>query len=343
MKRQRVSAANVLGNAVRAVKMARTAYKVGASAGKIVGGIIQRVNRAQSASRRPVRRATRSRSRRSERKTRKSYMAGTKTANIVCCSDKATHIHRYRTAGKVSAAQKAADIGSFSQGGTLATVEASMANLRYYDPVTNGLITANDAAGSYYREVNISIYRRLLCRNNYKVPVEVRVYSCVPKQDVFDPPGNFYLSGLVDQGNPLATSPLMYPTDSKDLTNLWSLKCTKRVLQPGQEMAVVTKYGPFKYNVSTNDQHTQTYQRKQGGHCYLVRVCGALGHDTTNFGAQGILPCAVDVLLDVVYTIKYDAGKDLHDFSLNDVSAESMPAPVLNNKPAATAQAYSAQ
>ena len=253
----------------------------------------------------------------------------------------ATHVRRQRRVSRVCNAVRNADYSEFADGGSIGEIETAMSSLRYFDPATNAMVVANPATGTYSRDMCISIFRKILCRNNYHVPVNITVYSCVPKVDTSLTPISLYESGLVDQGNPDKNSTMVHFSDSFDLKNVWKLTGTKRVLNPGESMVVKAITPEFKYTFSTNDQHNLSFQKDQGGHVFLVRVAGVLGHDSTVAGQVSLLSGCVDTQRTVTYTFKYDAGKDVHDYSIDDTAPTAFTnAGVVSQRPLAGQQHF---
>lgn len=244
----------------------------------------------------------------------------------------ATHVRRQRRTGKLVVLPNKAIYGEFDQGGTLAEVEAAMSSLRYFDPSTNDMKTANPASGTYNREMCVSIFRKIKLVNNYRVPVQITVYSCVPKKDTGQAPSSFFLSGLVDQGIPApsANSPLVHFSDSHDLKDMYAFTGTKKILMPARSMVVKAVTPEFKFDFGTADAYVDKYQRSQGAHIFVIRMTGMLGHSNTqpddNY-ATGFVGGVVDICMDVTYKFMYDAGKDVHEYSLDDTSF-TIPVPL---------------
>lgn len=245
----------------------------------------------------------------------------------------AIHIHRSRNVKRLTSVVKGANLDCNSTGGTMSLHQAAMANLRFYDPNTNTLVTNDPTIGTYSRDMAISIFRSCMLKNNYVVPCMVEVYSCVPKADTSNDPVAFYNSGLADQGNPSNISPLVRFKDSIDLKNMWTCKLVKKkLLMAGQSLYCKNFAKQFDFNISTFDGHNLEYQRLQGGHCWVVRVSGTVGHDST-LVEVGVMQAAVDIIYDAEYRIQYDAGKDLHDISVADSSDQFTNAGQGSNKP----------
>lgn len=254
----------------------------------------------------------------------------------------AVHVHKERASSNLTAASGVAAYAELDYGGTIARHEAAFANLRWYDPATNALTGFQSlGAGSYDRNCMMSIFRKVTFRNNYVAPVDIRCYKCKPKKDTFQGPIHYVDSGLNDQGGVTKDSPMMYPTESRQLNDIYSTVCIKKILQPGQSLTV-TDYQPFfKYEIATNDTHNDTYQKKQGGYVLMVRVTGALGHDLTPTPDEiGVTKCGVDWMADTKYTIKYDAGKDLHEYTIVDNSDVFTTDGRFSMKPIAAQETY---
>lgn len=253
----------------------------------------------------------------------------------------ATHIRRVRFVSRCLAASNSAPLCFADYGGTITQLENAMANLRYFNPATNTMVIADPSVGTYNRDIVVAIYRKLELRNNYHVPVKVTMFACVPKTDTSISAFTAYTNGLVDQGNPLpSSSPLLKITDSHELNDLWNLKrVVKKTLQPGQSCFGVSSTPAFPYNLATVDEQTMTFQRKYGGHGWLFKIEGVLGHDSIAT-EQGVVPCGVDMLADITYKFTYDAGKDVHDISIFDNAQEFTNVGRISSKPLTAQQNY---
>lgn len=255
----------------------------------------------------------------------------------------AVHIHRVRRVGTLQSAVKSNNMNLYGTAGSLTAHENALANLRYYDPGANVLVTQSAVAGTYTRDICMSITRKMMVKNNYQVPVHVQIWSCTPKDATSVDTLAAWQGGLTDQNNPLNTSPLVYVSDSQDLKNIWNIKCVvDRHLQPGQVAVGRGNTKRFDYTIGTNDAHTLPYQKKQGGHNFLVRVSGVVAHDLGGLAQYGIAPAGIDYIIDASYTIEYDAGKDLHDYSLDDTSTAAFTGgDGISQRPVADNQSFS--
>lgn len=257
----------------------------------------------------------------------------------------ATHIHRYRGAKRCLSAVLKADMCVFPEGGRLTDVESAAANLRFFDPGLNDLVTVNASSGSYHRDIRVSIFRKLTLKNNYQVPVELKIYSCIPNDAfaVSNDPITVFNNGMIDQTvNNASTNPLIYVNDCKQLKDMWSCKMLKSIyLQPGESVVAKSFCRQFNFPFDTVDQHPLGFNKNLGGHCFLVHLHGVLGHDTTVITEQGLLQSGVDAMIDVTYTFKYDAGKDLHDVSYADTTTAFTNNGVVSSRPWADNIGYS--
>jgi len=221
--------------------------------------------------------------------------------------------------------------------------EAVLAQLRYYNPSSpSTLVQADGATGTYMKDFYFEkVFAKLTVRNNYQVPCKVTVYSCKVKSDTSVSPVNAITNGLTDVGAPSATSPIVYPSDSPQFRDLWSVVATtKKVLQPGEEMVVGYSAKPFTYDPSLFDSQTETYQARVGAFTYLIRTEGVLGHDTS--AAQyGTLQSGVDWQIDRTVKVKYSAGADIEYVYVVDASYTFTNGGVCSSKPVADNIPYS--
>lgn len=248
--------------------------------------------------------------------------------------DLAMCTYKYSETGKVNCSASQVTYTMFN-GLTMAQLETSLSSLRFYDPGINGLVANSDVSGAYSRNLYIqSIYTKITCRNNYRVPAVLDIYCVTPKKDTSIPAPTAMTNGYTDQNNPSTTTTLMYPTDSDQFNDLWSINDHKRVhLAQGRECVVKFNKKGFHYDPSDYDTHNLTYQRRYGSHIYLVRIQGVLGHDSVVTTEQGLAPAGVDVGLEKIIKIRYDAGKKLNDFVISDgydtfTNAEEVGIPV---------------
>lgn len=227
-------------------------------------------------------------------------------------AEQGVHIHRVRSAFDESCASN----GSIFRGNanfecnSQTQLEAVLAELRYYDPSNPGtLVQASGATGTFYKEFYFKrSYHKMTVTNNYQVPVVITLYSYRVRSDTSITPASAFSAGLTDVGNPSTTSLLVYPSDSKQLSDLWRVEKSKTVyLMPGKRTTIICSNKPFLYDPSLYDSHALSYQKIFKSSCFAIRVEGPVGHDTTA-DEQGQLAAGVDVCIDHTYEILYDAG-----------------------------------
>lgn len=266
------------------------------------------------------------------------------TLNKICKFMKhvtSVHKHYERSAAHYSCGSKNVEYYESYVGGTILGIENAMANLRYFDPTTNDVIVKNPAVGTYNRDINVSIYRKLTFRNNYISPVHVQIYSCTPKESTAITPATARANGLAKQGAPPTDSVLLLPKFSEELRNLWVVKpCYDKILKAGENGWCDNYTKAFDYDISTNDVQTAAFQKRQGGHSWLIRISGVICHDSVQVNELGLGEGAIDCMIDVCFTFKYDSGKDLEDYSVNDISSLFTNTGRFSLKPAALQESY---
>lgn len=209
---------------------------------------------------------------------------------------------------------------SSTHGYWMGELEGALASLRYYDPGTNALVTNSGVSGSFSNTIYIaSVWTKCIMRNNYKVPVDITCYVVVPKKDTSINPETAYQQGLLDQKGPSNTSTLMYPTDSEQFNDLYTIKKkVHKILEPGKQCSISYSVGGFYYDPADYDAHALNYQKKYGSHLYLFRLQGVMSHDSVVTNEIGLCQSQVDCAVERKTVIQYDAGKKLNDFTLDD-------------------------
>lgn len=190
------------------------------------------------------------------------------------------------------------------------TIELALAQLRFFDPSNPGtLINGSGATGSYSRKFHVKSSISFMIRNNYQVPVVLKVYKYKTKADTNQDANTAFTTGLADVGNPTATSLTVYPTDSPLLDDLYKLeRCTTWRLEPGESRPYSFSTPAFDYDPSDTDTHSLTYQRVYHAHSMLFRVSGVPAHDKTTNTQLGTIAGGIDVYEKQTYIIKYNSG-----------------------------------
>lgn len=234
------------------------------------------------------------------------------------------------------------------QGATLSTLETATANLRFFDPAAPAtLVTANPNTGTYARDISIkNFYGKFLMRNNYQVPVKVKLYLCKVKNDSSSSVLTTYTNAITDQvinAGVDETDALVYLTDIERVKENWSVDCVvDKVLEPGHEASASHSTGPFAFDPSHLDLNTDNYQKGFKSFEWFLRVEGVLGHDTAA-GEYSLLLAGVDVQLfqkvDIVYN---SGGADLDDIYIAEGRVQAFTnGGVASLKPVADNLAYS--
>lgn len=259
-------------------------------------------------------------------------------------SDQAKHTHRQMETGQVSATENTCTYLALDGAITATQLESVCANLRYFDPgAPTTLATASAVAGTYSRSVHFdSVYSKCTVRNNYQVPLKLTIMSFVPKNDTGISPTFFYSNGITDQTiSGSATQPLSYITDIDLVNDNWKVLRSKTLtLQPAGEAYLTYAGKAFDYDPSNYDTHSLNYQKKYRAHIWVIRIEGALAHDTT-LNQIGLIECSLDYRVDNVFKISYDAGTTLNDYSYSMNADTFTNGPTVSNKPVSDNQVYS--
>lgn len=188
--------------------------------------------------------------------------------------------------------------------------ESVLAVLRYYDPSNPGvLITADGAVGSYERSFSMTGYFQCLVKNNYQVPVEVKIYSLKCAADTGNSPTTWMDTCLTDCCNTTKNSPQVFLSDIPDFGDLWAtLGCKSFVLQPGECQMASMNVPRINYDPSEYDNHAFVYQPDMQSRSFLVRVVGGPAHDKVTTSNVGLSPGGVDVIWKRVSQVQYNAG-----------------------------------
>lgn len=213
--------------------------------------------------------------------------------------------------------------GAVNDLNTLTNLEAVLTNLKYYDPAApTALVTASGLTGTYSKKFHFATsYHKIKLSNNFRTPVNVRFYILETRDDTSLTPNSAYQNGLADVGGPSASSPLVYPTDSPQLMELFKIARSEvMTLEAGQSKDYSYSCKPFDYDPSISDNHNLEYQKAFNGSAILIRVEGPLGHDGT-LDEQGILQSELDVMVNSTWKVLYDAGAEVKDIVVQDNSS----------------------
>ncbi len=222
-------------------------------------------------------------------------------------------------------------------------IQSAISSLPYFDPSSPGVnIFADGNTGTYQRNFRMKPSSRVTCRNNYRVPVNVRLYLCLPKENTSVNAATAYTIGITDiiQSPSININNLVYPTDSVTLGLLYRIIWSKQmVLQPGQQYTKSHGYPSFNYDPSFDDTEGSTFYPNYCGAQMLVRGEGVVGHDSVA-DEMGTMQCAIDMQFDRVLKVTYGAGVQVQSLVVDDGGDIFSNTGIISNKPAAINQAY---
>lgn len=242
--------------------------------------------------------------------------------------------YRWRTTGRILAAVNQQTFSSLVAT-SVTSLETVLSQLRYYDPAAPGsLVTADGTTGSYQKDFLFTLQSVIgLVRNNYQSPAKVTIYVFQVKDDTSINPPSAFANGLADVSNATETSPLVYVSDSDQLSDLWKIvKTYKCILQPGEEYEVSYSTPKFRYDPSLTDSHPDSYQRRYKAYAIVARVEGVVGHDSS-VDEQGMLAAGIDWVVKRTWKVSYDAGGDIDFVYVNDTSDSFTNGGLVSQKP----------
>lgn len=270
----------------------------------------------------------------------------------------ATHIHRDFVCTSLNAAINTAATQVFDNGGSIARHRFATKNLRFFDPTANPatgstakIVDINDGENkNVYNDVRMSIYRKIVLKNNFRVPVQIELFKCYPKDATTLTALTCFNNGIASQtyttptptdNTASATSPFVFINDSRDLKFVWRIEgCGNKILQPGQIWTATDFCKQFNFEVSATGDHSFNYNKNQGGFNWLLRVKGVISHLSATGAGQTLGQCGVDIALHATYDIRYDAGKDYHDITVYNPNPTTGTDLVVSQKPIARNQTY---
>lgn len=254
-----------------------------------------------------------------------------------------TLIYRKRTTERLLSSVNEKGYGVAGGDITMSSFETVLGELRFFNPSAPGtLIQGSGASGTYQRSYLFkSVSGKLVAKNNYQVPCRFTVTVCSAKEDTSINPATAFQNGLVDAGNPSSQSQRTYWTDSAEFQRLWKIeKTVRKVLEPGRMMQCSHVVRNVMYDPAIFDSHAQAYQKKNKCWCFLIKVEGLIGHDTSA-DQQGMTQVGVDIVCDYTYVVEYDAGIDLKYIVVSDGSDTFTNGAVVSSKPVSDNIGYS--
>ncbi len=202
-------------------------------------------------------------------------------------------------------------------------IERSLGAVKFYDPAAPAtLVTTNVNTGTFQREYLFHNSYQMVIRNNFVVPVKLRMYIVVPKTQTSLTPEAAITAGYNDKGTGLLSSALMYFSDSDIFTQTWRIVKSKIcILQGGSQINWSYHHPVFKYDPTVEDTFNENFYPQYGGASLLARIEGVIGHDNVTPTLVGSMAVAIDVQTTSVFRILYDAGVNLKNIVVNDSSA----------------------
>jgi len=201
-------------------------------------------------------------------------------------------------------------------GSNASLIESSITALDFFDPSDPGnLQVVNYNTGTFQKRIMVNAYGNISLRNNYKVPVRLKLWLCKVKADTNNSPENAISAGFADVGSAglAVTDILTKAKDSQILKDLWNCKLMKNIIvQPSGVCYASHRGKQFSFDTSLRDTHNQSFVKQFYAYAWLVRLEGIAGHDTAE-DEQGSLQCGLDIVVNRNHRIIYDAGSDLVD------------------------------
>lgn len=257
-------------------------------------------------------------------------------------ADTGTLIYRKRSTNQLLAAENNQAMKDIA-GSSTALVESALNQCRYYDPSNPSVLLVPTLSGSINKSYLVeNTYSKLTIRNNYQVPCKLKVYLCKPKSDTSNTPSAFVTSGLTDSSNGSILNTNMYATDSPHLQEAYTIVKTKTYeIQAGKEIQCTHSEKEFNYSPDFVDSHALTYQKAYKSFVWLLVLQGTLAHDSVINTEQGITQASIDIMVDLVYRVKYNAGMDLKYIYIDQALDTFTNSAVISNKPVSDNQSYS--
>lgn len=214
------------------------------------------------------------------------------------------------------------------QAGSVGDFNSSLNVAKIYDPVTGQLVDTDLSVGGTNKEVRCTgWHQELTLRANYIVDAHYTIYSCTVKIDTDKPPLTMWLTGLGDMTNAGISSNLMYPSDVRELNEVWNVKKVKQgVLASGQEIRVSHYHNkPFMFSHSLNQEIDATFLKRYGTQFFIIRLSGPVGHDSIAPDLGGYVQTGVDLMVKRTIKWEYDGGANFTFIRVSNGTSLSFP------------------
>lgn len=218
-------------------------------------------------------------------------------------------------------------------------------SLKMFDPDTPATPIIVDGNNTPFEDPFIypTIHGSLLLRNNNVIPVKVRLYLLHCKTNHSESVFNTIKDGLQlasPDTTAVMTNPLLFPTDSAEFMQKWSIKESWNfVLNPGQEQSRSMTRKNVMYDPNVADGVGEEFTQEHKSTVWLIRFHGVAsqlaqtnGNSLHNYG-EGHL-C---VEFNDTMTLKYEAGIGLKYIRLIDPNVSQTTASQVTQRDLVTA------
>lgn len=225
-------------------------------------------------------------------------------------------------------------------------MEECLSTVPYFDVGTGAIVQKDLRDDQFQRGILFkTIYSDIRCVNNYKVPVNLRIYCCTPKIDTDINPDFAITNGIGDQMDSVQSlSTQLFPTDVTQFKDLWVIRKTKKIrLRPGAVCVMNHSVSDVSYDTSFVDDSSNDYQKTNKNFTWLVRAEGPIAHGAVEPPvAVGASNAGVDVCVDTKFVLNYDGGlQGAQRYRFID-NSDDVSAGVVTNMPTAVNTTYTA-
>lgn len=223
----------------------------------------------------------------------------------------ATSHHTYKTGGTLQLSSGIASVGW----GELSLItptkmELMISKMPRLDPTAPATPTVWDASTTKQPQTwNINAHVKVMMRNNYLFPCNLKFYVLKPRQDHSVSPLNAITNtnGIQKQATPSidsALDPWFFPNDSQQFLDLWTIIETRDIqLQPGDECDYSYNES-FVYDQEIQDDNAATWLKKYS-RAALFRVQGVVCHDSSALSTVTFAQAALDIVSYLKLTVAH--------------------------------------
>lgn len=203
------------------------------------------------------------------------------------------------------------------------TFEAVLANMPRVNTALPGTATTWDATTLKQPATwPMNGFWKVMIRNNYLFPCNIRMYIIKPKEDHDVAPDQAVIgaNGYSKEATPSISNvndPWFYPCDSKEFCDLWTIIETSQVqLQSGDETEYFYKE-KFIYDQEILDNNARTYLKKYARYV-LFRIQGVICHDSLVVSTISFSSAKADVITYGKLTVQHTTDapfRTIHEVS----------------------------